>query len=250
MDIFNDSRAPENAAQREKFEARFADFKADYAQAGENEKRDVVNALLSDVAVSLENYIHRRNKPKDVCTGTVLARSYLSVSKYFIEGSGDPEHYETGAQFVLLLKRVVSQSICARIRQYVREHGGASDDGDDDASTSGQKGGVKIVSIDGSQNGDDAPTFQLQTSDDFVADLEKSELVDILCKLLANAERGDDSLLDADEIKLLELRYKQGFTLEKIAKRFKTNIAAVRRDLARVLAKLERVFRELGFDGI
>ncbi|MBR4103749.1 MAG: hypothetical protein IKK39_06775 [Thermoguttaceae bacterium] len=71
-----------------------------------------------------------------------------------------------------------------------------------------------------------------------------------MCKLLANAERGDDSLLDADEIKLLELRFKQGFTLEKIAKRFKTNIAAVRRDLARVLAKLERVFRELGFDGI
>ncbi len=250
MDIFNDSRAPENAVQLKKFEARFADFKADYAQAGENEKRDVVNALLADVAVSLENYIHRRNKPKDVCTGTVLARSYLSVSKYFIEGSGDPEHYETGAQFVLLLKRVVSQSICARIRQYVREHGGASDDGDD-ASTSGQKSGVKIVSIDGNPNADDgAPSFQLQTSDDFVADLEKSELVDILCKLLANAERGDDSLLDDDELKLLELRFKQGFTLDKIAKRFKTNIAAVRRDLARVLAKLERVFRELGFDGI
>lgn len=226
-----------NSQAAEKFEEVFAKFKEDYAKADETTKRDIVNALLGDVAIDLNNYIHRRNKPSDVVTGTVLSRAYLSVSHYFIKGSGDPSRYETGRQFVLLLKEVVSQAICARIRQYVREHGGDNAD---------------IISIYGNDSAnDDAPALQIEAFHDFIADLEQKELVKILGQELAAAQRGESSYLSPEEQKLLELRFTHEFTLEKIAKRNKTNITQVRRDLAAILGRLSQMFKEkYGVDNI
>ncbi|MBQ2789397.1 MAG: hypothetical protein IJE97_07140 [Thermoguttaceae bacterium] len=229
--IFSDNANPNS----EKFEKLFAKFKADYANCAEQDKLAVVNALLADVAVELQNYIHRRNRPSDVTTGTVLSRTYLSVSKYFTDGAGDPERYETGRQFILLLKRVVSQSICARIRQYVQEHGG------DDA---------EVVSIGGGQADNDAPSFQLQASGDFAKDVEQQELVDVLCRHLATAERGESPRISAKDQKLLELRFQEEYTLTEIAEYFDTNVTAVRRRLAAVLEKLRCMFNDLGVDSL
>ncbi len=225
-----------SSQEAQKFEEIFARFKEDYANADETTKRDIVNALLGDVAGDLNDYIHRRNKPSDVVTGSVLSRAYLSVSHYFTEGKGDPEHYETGRQFVLLLKEVVSQSICARIRQYAREHGGAN---------------ANIISIDGGNSAEgDAPALQIEAFKDFVADLERKELVEILGKELAAAERGESSRITPQEQKLLELRFKKEYTLERIAKFFNTNPTAISRNLANVLDRLAQMFKERGVDGV
>lgn len=222
----------QNNRDIQKFEELFAQFKRDYKVADQETKRQIVNALLADVAGQLENYIHCRNKPHDVETGTVLSRAYLSVSKYFTDGGGSPEHYETGRQFILLLKQVVSQSICARIRQYIREHGGES---------------VDFISIDGSQNSDpNAGALDFGVYDEFEKDLERRELVEILCQKLAEAKRGESSRLSPSDHKLLELRYKEGYVLAEIADYFDTNTTDVRRRLARVLEQLEKSFKEIG----
>ena len=237
--MYKDSR------EAEKFEKLFAEFKKDYANADETTKRDLVNALLGDVALQLENYIHRRNKPKDVSTGTVLSRSYESVAKFFIKGSGDPDHYQTGAQFILLLKRVVSQSICARIRQYVREHGG------DNAT---------IVSLDRSDQDDDAPKFQIESTGNFTEDLARSELLALLCQEMAKAQLGESSRLSYEDSELLELRFTENMTLQDIVEYYSDdepsdepsdkpkNITEVRRRLARIFVQLQQWLKELGLD--
>lgn len=228
----------------EKILTLYEEFKNDYAAADKSAQKSIVDALLAEIAEDLVNYIHGRKKPKDVPTNSVWWRVNEQVSKYFTTGSGDPEHYETGAQFVWLLKKIVAQRICVCIRDKARARGYKR---------------ANFVSLNaGDANG--AP-LQVASKDDFIAAVEQREHLDLLRKIFAASQQksalqriaqqdatpqdDDLALLTEEQVKLLDLYFMENLTYREIAARFKITESQASSRVKAALKILEQYFQTI-----